>query len=242
VGVGRACRLWAVGLVGTTVVLAGAGPSALAAAPLPTGDQVAAAFYRERAGTFGANPGAKIVETGSFSTAPAGGDTVAFTWGKRPPPGYTPATATVLAQLAQGKVVAYFAVIRAHGVRTLRIVMAGGHVYTATTGCWAKSNAGASPFGTGTSFLFNDGGAHFSPLAQTGSSTVTKFTYTWAPGAQATETSAFGGGARTQVRVTVAVAGKSPFTIHKTLIPLLSAPKLPIPTPPAPSVPKPLCP
>ena len=82
----------------------------------------------------------------------------------------------------------------------------------------------------------------FSPLAKAGSSTVTTFTYAWTPGAQATETSAFGSGTRTPVRVTVRVAGKSPFTIHKTITPLLEAPKLPIPTSPAPPVPKPLCP
>jgi hypothetical protein len=229
-------------LVGLALVLGGAGSIARAAAPLPTGDQVAAEFYRARAASFAENAGAKIVETGTFSTAPAGGDTVAFAWGKTPPPGYTPATATILAQLAQGKIVAYAAVIRARGVRTLRVAMSGGRVYTTTTTCWSKSDAGASPLGTGTSFLFNDGGAHFEPLARAGSATVTTFTYTWGPGAQATESSAFGAGARTPVRVTVKVAGKQPFTIRKTITPLPVAPKLPVPTPPAPPVPKQLCP
>ena len=178
-----------------------------------------------------------IVETGFFFVRPEAHRSVGYWWGSIPPAGYTPAKATISARLDGGLIVAYLAELSAPGIRRLRIVMAGGAVFTATTRCWRASTATASPLGTGERYLFNDGGAHFAPR----SGDTVSFTYDWRRGATATETNAFTGKRPSRVAVSIAVAGPRPMSIHESIVPLAAAPPLPVPSPPARPTPKPLC-
>jgi hypothetical protein len=210
---------------------------AQAAAP-PTGDADAIAFYHEHADAYSRAPGMTLVETGFFFMRPSANRSVDYWWGSKPPAGYVAATATVRAQLIGGKIVAYLAQLRAPRVRQLRILMAGGQVFTRTTSCWKKSPAGASPFGTGERYVFNDGGAHFAPRA----GDAVTFTYPWVAGAKATETNAFTSREPSPVKISITVAGSRTLSIHKSIAPLGAAPSLPVPSPPARPAPKPMCP
>jgi len=214
--------------------------SAAAVAP-PTGDPAEIDFYEQQATAYTQVPGIKMVETGFFFMRPSANHSVDYWWGSKPPAGsyYRPATATISARLIDGKIVAYLAQLTAPKVHTLRILMAGGAVYTKTTRCWQKSTPGASPLGTGDRYVFNDGGAHF---VTTPGNTV-KFTYAWVPGTQATETNYFKSVAKpSPVVVSIKVGGSRSLTIHKSIAPLRAAPALPVPAPPARPAPKPLCP
>jgi hypothetical protein len=214
--------------------------SAQAVAP-PTGDPAEIDFYEQQANAYAQVAGMKMVETGFFYMRPSANRSVDYWWGSRPPAGqyYRPATATIRARLSGGKIVAYLAELTATKVRTLRILMAGGSVYTRTTGCWRKTTPGASPLGTGERYVFNDGGARF----VTSPGNTVKFTYAWVPGTQATETNYFKSAAKpSPVVVSIRVAGSRSLVIHKSIAPLRAAPALPVPAPPARPEPKPLCP
>jgi hypothetical protein len=213
--------------------------SAEAVAP-PTGDPAEIDFYEQQANAYTQVPGIKMVETGFFFIRPSANRSVDYWWGSRPPAGsyYRPATATIRARLIDGKIVAYLAQLTAPKVHSLRILMAGGAVYTRTTRCWRKSTPGASPLGTGERYVFNDGGAHFVP--SDGNSV--RFTYAWVPGTQATETNVFKGAKPARVEITIRVAGSRSLSIHKSIAPLRTAPALPVPAPPARPAPKPICP
>jgi hypothetical protein len=218
--------------------IVGAASSALAhAAPAPSGDSAAISFYGREAGTYAHLAGAKMLWSGFFFVRPGVDKGVDYWWGSKPPAGYTPATATVAARLSDGKIVAYLAQLTAPKVRRLRILMAGGAVFTSTTRCWKKSQASVSPFGTGERFIFNDGGAHFAPR----SGNRVTMTYQWAPGATATETTSFNASDPPGVDVSIEVGGRKPLSIHKSIRPLTGAPALPIPSPPLRPAPKPLC-
>jgi hypothetical protein len=220
-------------------VVAGLASSALAATP-PTGDARAIAAYHAQARAYAALPGARIVETGYFFVRKGAGTAVDYWWGSKPPAGYVAATATITARLDGGRIVAYLAVLKAANVRPLRILMAGASVFSSTTRCWNATRAGSSPLGTGTRYVFNDGGARFSPPAR-GSVSTTTFSYTWTAGARATETDVFASTPPSRVKVTIEVAGSQPLAIHKSITPLRRAPALPVPSPPRRPVPKPLC-
>jgi hypothetical protein len=211
------------------------------AASPPAGDQQAIGYYLARAQAYGKIPGARIVETGYFFVRDEGGTSVDYAWGNGRPAGYVPATGTIVARLDRGQIVAYLARLSAPHHRGVRVLMAGGAVYSSTAGCWRKTTAGASPLGTGENYVLNDGGATFRPLRTRGSSTTTTFTYKWIPGAPATETSVFGPNDPAPFHVTVVVKGAERMTIHKSVTPLKSVPKLPVPEPPGRPVPKPLC-
>ena len=210
--------------------------SAEAAAP-PTGDSNAIAFYHRQADAYTHAPGMTLVETGFFFMRPSTNRSVDYWWGSKPPAGYVAATAKVRAQLIDGKIVAYLAQLTAPKVRRLRILMAGGQVFTKTTRCWKRSTPAASPFGTGERYVFNDGGAHFAPRA----GAAVTFTYTWTPGAKATETNVFKSGNPSPVEISIEVRGTRSLSIHKSIAPLGDAPALPVPSPPAVPKPKPLC-
>jgi len=203
----------------------------------PSGDQAAIAFYRQKAAAYEHVPGATIVETGYFFVRPSPNGTVDYWWGTPPPAGYAPARVTIHARLGGGRIVAYLADLRAPHVKRLRIVMSGGAVFTRTGGCWARSKPTASPLGTGDRYVFNDGGASFAPR----SGTSVTFSYEWAPGDRATETSTFGSGATRRVDVAIRVTGRHRMLIRKSIVALRTAPALPVPSPPALPVPKPLC-
>jgi hypothetical protein len=211
--------------------------SARAVTP-PTGDAAAIRYFKRQAAVYAHVPSVKIVETGYFFLRPSAHASVDYAWGSRPPEGYTPATATISARLADGKFVAYLAVLKAPGVRRLRIVMAGGTVFTSTRRCWTRAKPSASPLGTGERYLFNDGGAHFAPRAA--SSLI--FTYAWTPGATATETVGYTARRPPSVDVSIKVAGAQSLSIHESIVPLKQAPPLPVPSPPALPRPKPICP
>lgn len=214
---------------------------ALAAATPPKGNRRAIAFYRHEADLFANLDGVHIVETGYLFLHADGGTRVSYTWGSGPLLGFRPATATVEAQMLEGRIVAYLAVLRAPRIRQLRILMAGGKVFTSTTRCWLSSDASGSPFGTGDSYLFNDGGSTFSPLVRTGQATTVGLTYRWSAGATARETDLFTATHPAPVHITIAVGGGLVLTVRKTIEPLTQAPVLPVP--PAPNLPrpKPLC-
>ena len=218
----------------------GAGALAAVVTP-PKGDHTAISFYGRQADAFAQLSGVRVVESGFFSVRPEGGTRVTYTWGAAPAVGFRPATATVDEQVAGGRIVAYLAVLRASKVRRLRIVMAGTEVYTSTTRCWRKSDASGSPFGTGERFVFNDGGATFSPLLRSGHSTTVRFTYPWTPGTTATETDVFTSARPAPVQITLAIGGARSLSIHKTIEPLAHAPVLPVAPVPAVPRPKPLC-
>jgi hypothetical protein len=227
-------RLFACALAAATVF----GAAYAEAAPPPLGDSAAIAFYHEQADAYSHVPGMTLVETGFFFMRPSANRSVDYWWGSKPPAGYVAATATVQARLIDGKIVAYLAQLKAPKIRQLRILMAGGQVFTKTTTCWRKSQPGASPFGTGERYVFNDGGARFARRAGNG---VT-FTYTWTPGAKATETNVFSAGSKpAPVKVAIKVAGARSLSIHKSISPLHAAPTLPVPSPPALPAPKPIC-
>jgi hypothetical protein len=223
-------------VVAATIVLGTASGQAQAIIP-PTGDRRAVNFFENEAATYADVAGVKLVETGYFFVRPAAQKSVSYWWGSLPPAGYTPATATVRAQLSDGKIVAYAADLKAPGVRRLRIVMAGSVVFTSTTACWNRSKPSASPLGTGERYLFNEGGANF--VSRTGD-TVT-FTYFWAPGATATETDVFTARHPSPVDISIKVGGRRPLSIRKSITPLAQAPQLPVPPPPARPAPKPIC-
>ncbi len=210
--------------------------SAEAAAP-PTGDAAAIAYYHEQADAYSHAPGMTMVETGFFFMRPSANRSVDYWWGSKPPAGYVAATATVRAQLLDGKIVAYLAQLKAPKVRRLRILMAGGQAFTRTTSCWKKTNPAASPFGTGDRYVFNDGGAHFAPRA----GDAVTFTYVWTEGANATETNAFKAAKPSPVKISIKVAGTRSLSIRKSIAPLAAAPVLPVPSPPARPKPKPIC-
>jgi hypothetical protein len=203
----------------------------------PTGDGPAILYFRQQAKAYARVPGATIVETGYYFVRTAAHGAVDYAWGNVPPAGYHPAKATIHARLSRGVIVAYLAEFKAPGVRRLRIVMAGGNVFTSTSRCWRKAKTAASPLGTGDRYLFNDGGAHFSPR----SGTSVTFTYTWSPGSTATQTNAFAKKKPAAVKVSVEVTGKQHMSIRQSIVPLHVAPSLPVPPPPGLPVPKPLC-
>jgi hypothetical protein len=217
--------------------------SALGAVKPPTGDTDAINFFRSQADAYLDVPGVKIVQTGYFFVRKGKGTSVDYSWGQRPSDAaYKPAKATILARLLEGKVVAFLAKLQAPKVRTVRMLMAGGTVYISTTRCWKKSEPAASPFGTGEKFIFNDGGAHYSPLKESGSRTAVTFTYAWTPGSSASETSTFGPGKAPAFDVTITVSGRDRLSVHKWVTPLAKTPALPVPPPPLRPQPKPICP
>jgi len=130
--------------------------------------------------------------------------------------------------MLEGRIVAYLAVLRAPRIRRLRILMAGGKVFTSTTRCWLSSDASGSPFGTGNSYLFNDGGSAFSPLVRTGKATTVGLTYRWSAGATARETDLFTAAHPAPVHITIAVLGGLALTVRKTIEPLMQSPALPV--------------
>jgi hypothetical protein len=212
------------------------------AAPPPNGDKTAIGYYLARAQAYGKIPGAKIVETGYFFVRDEGGTSVDYAWGNGRPAGYVPAKGTIVARLSGGQIVAYLAQLSAPHHRGVRVLMAGGAVYSSTAGCWRRTVPSASPLGTGENYVLNDGGATFRPLQTHGSSTTATFTYEWIPGAPATETSVFGPNDPSPFHTTVVVTGAERMTIRKSVTPLQSVPKLPVPVPPGRPVPTPLCP
>jgi hypothetical protein len=225
------------------VLVAGVLVSAsIAAVEPPTGDTEAIDFFRSKAGAYLDVPGAKIVETGYFFVRKGKGTSVNYSWGEKPVTGYKPASATILASLVDGKIVAYLAELRAKGVRKVRVLMAGGTVYISTTRCWKKSEPSSSPLGTGDKYIFNDGGAHYLPLKRSGDATAVTFTYGWTPGSRATETSTFGPGKAPAFDVTITVSGRHPLSVRKSVKPLAKTPALPVPSPPLRPQPKPICP
>ena len=226
-------RLFASALAAATLL----GAAYAEAAPPPLGDSAAIAFYHAQADAYSSVPGMTLVETGFFFMRPSANHSVDYWWGSKPPAGYVAATATVRARLIDGKIVAYLAQLKAPKVRQLRILMAGGQVFTKTTSCWRKTQPGASPFGTGDRYVFNDGGARFGPRA----GNAVTFTYLWTPGATATETNVFSTGKPSPVKVSIKVAGTRSLSIHKSIAPLRAAPSLPVPSPPARPAPKPIC-
>jgi len=238
---GFASRVRGVELVAALLFVPVAVAAAGVSAAPPTGDVTAIRFFKERADAYAELSGVKIVQTGYFSMRRGRGSSVDYTWGRRTPAGYVPARATIFARLGRGRIVAYLAELRAPGVRKLRVLMAGGHVYTWTTSCWRKQSASASPLGTGERYLFNDGGVRYLPLSRRGTRTTVTFTYQWVPGARARETSAFATGKAPRVTVTIRVTGAQKLTFRKELTPLRKAPKLPVPEPPGLPVPKPVC-
>jgi hypothetical protein len=203
----------------------------------PTGDGPAILFFRNQARAYMKVPGATIVETGYYFLRSSAHGAVDYAWGNVPPTGYHPAKATIHVQLSRGLVVAYLAEFKAPGVRRLRIVMAGGNVFTSTSRCWRKAKPGASPLGTGDRNQFNDGGAHFSPR----SGTSVTFTYTWAPGSTASQTNVFSKKKPAAVKVSIEVTGKERMSVKQSIVPLRAAPSLPVPSPPARPAPKPMC-
>ena len=184
---------------------------------------------------------ARIVETGYFFVRRGPGTSVDYSWGRQPAVGYVPATATILARLTGGKIVAYLAKLRARGVRTVRVLMVGGRVYSATIGCWRQLEPTASPLGTGETYLFNSGGARFLRLGERAGKTAVGFTYAWIPGARAKETSTFGRRPPLAADVSIRVTGAQSLSIRKSITPLAKAPPLPVPPPPHQPAPKPLC-
>ncbi len=236
-GRGRGVLLIAVVVAAGIVVSASIG-----AAKPPTGDTDAIASFRTQADAYRHVPGVKIVETGYFFVQPGKGTTVDYSWGQKPPAGSKPATATILAQLLEGKYNAYLAKLTAPGVRPVRVLMAGSNVYISTTRCWRRSEASASPLGTGERYVFNDGGAHYLPMKKNGATTSITFTYGWTPGSRAAETTTFGSGKTPPFTVAIAITGKESLNVHKSVTPLAKAPALPVPSPPLRPVPKPLCP
>jgi hypothetical protein len=215
--------------------------ASLAAVAPPTGDKPAIAFYKRAVGPYSRLPGAKVVETGYFFGHPAGGKSVDYSWAHPPKPGFVPQTATILERLIDGQVVAYLAELTAPNLRRVRILMAGGSVFVSSGKCWNKAGTTSSPLGTGDAFLFNDGGARFSPLVRTGGSTIATFTYSWNPGAQAVETTTFSAGPTPSVHTVIEVTGTERMSIVKKITPLTTAPDLPVPSPPGLPVPKHLC-
>ena len=208
----------------------------------PRGDPKAIAFYRHQADAFSNLDGVRIVESGFFFVHADGGTRVTYSWGAKPPAAFRPATATVDVQVLEGRVAAYLAVLEATKVRRLRVLMAGGEVWTSTTRCWRKSDASGSPFGTGDRFVFNDGNAVFAPLVRSGRATATVgLTYQWSPGATASETDVFASTRPAPVRITIAIRGARSLLIHKTITPLAHAPVLPVAPVPNVPRPKPLC-
>lgn len=234
----RACRL-AVAIAAP--VAAALASAATTAAARPLGDRPAIRFYDARAAAYADVAGAKIVETGYFFVRPEGGTSVDYAWGNGRPAGYVPATGTIVARLLDGKIVAYLAQLRAPRIRSVRVLMAGGEVYSSTAGCWQRVLPSASPLGTGDAFVLNDGGARFLPLRKSGSSTVTTFTYDWVAGARAVETSTFARHDPAAFSVSVIVKGAEKLSVHKSVTPLRTPPKLPVPSPPGLPIPKPLC-
>ncbi len=207
----------------------------------PTGSRPAILFFRQEVGNFNGVPGIRMVETGYFFGIPSGRGSVRFIWAQPPPAGYQPQTATILAQLSGGKIVAYLAQLTARGLPRVRVLMSAGTVYLSSGKCWTKATASASPLGTGDRFLLNGGGARFLPLHRAGRSTSTIFTYPWGPASHARETDTFGPGNAPTVHVTIEVTGAQKLHIQRTIHPLASAPTLPVPAPPAAAEPKPLC-
>ncbi len=226
---------------GLAVVIAALVAAALASAAPPLGDRTAIRFYDARAAAYADLAGVEIVETGYFFVRPEGGTSVDYAWGNGRPAGYVPATGTIVARLLDGKIVAYLAKIHAPRIRSVRVLMAGGEVYSSTEGCWQRGLPTASPLGTGDAYVLNDGGARFRPLRKSGSATVTTFTYDWATDASAVETSTFAPHDPAAFSVSIAVKGAERLSVHKSVTPLRTPPKLPVPSPPGLPVPKPLC-
>jgi hypothetical protein len=240
VNAGSSRRGRGVGFVAAALAAGGIASTAIGAVTPPTGDTTAIGFFRDKANAYTDLAGAKIIETGYFFVRKGEGTSVDYWWGRRPPAGYVPATATILVRLTDGKIAAYLAELRAPKIR-VRVLMSGGTVYFSTAGCWEKSQPTASPLGTGDNYVFNYGGAHFLPLSKSGATTAVTFTYDWAPSARATETSTFRTNSSLAFTVTIMVAGAQSLSIHKSVTPLSKAPALPVPLPPLRPVPKPLC-
>src|SRR5579885_1235171 len=102
----RARSLRSAAIAAAAAALASA---ALAATAPPTGDRAAIRFYATQANAYAALPGVRIVETGFFYLHKNAGTSVSYAWGNGPQPGYTPATGTILVQLANGHIAAYLA-------------------------------------------------------------------------------------------------------------------------------------
>jgi hypothetical protein len=230
-----------VSLVATSVAAAVLVTAALAAVAPPTGNKRAIAFFKREVAHYSPLPGAKVLETGYFFVAPSGSGSVRFWWGRPPPPGFVPATATILELLSNGRIVAYLAQLAAPKVRRVRVLMVGGSVFISSSKCWRKAPVTSSPLGTGETFLFNDGGTYFLPLVSGTESAAATFTYTWNPGAQARETDTFSRGATPTVSVAIEVSGAQRMHVEKEITLLSTAPVLPAPSPPALPAPKPLC-
>jgi hypothetical protein len=211
------------------------------AAVSPTGDRSAIVFYNQEVAYYAPLPGARVVETGYFFVHPNGGTSGGLWWGRPPPHGYMPGTATILEHLSSGKIVAYLAQFTGPKVQRLRVLMADGSVFLSTSRCWRKAPATTSPLGTGEAFLFNDGGTHFLPLVSGTASSAATFTYTWNPGAQARETDTFSPGSRPTVNTAIQVTGAQRMKITIKITPLATAPALPVPSAPLVPLPKPLC-
>lgn len=229
-----------------SVAIAALGVAVLAAAAAagvspPTGSRAAIDVYSRQANAFAGLPGVRIVESGFFFVRPGAGTTVAYVWGSRPAGAYRPATATLSALVRGGRIVSYLAVLRARGVRRLRILMAGSDVFTSTTSCWRRTTAAGSPWGTGDRYVFNDGGATFAPPSRHGRTTTVRFTYPWTAGATATETNVFSSTRPAPVHITIAVRGARSLSIRKTIVPLAHPPALPVAPAPAVPRPKPIC-
>jgi hypothetical protein len=238
---GTSIRRCGIGFLAAVLAVGGTAVAAAGAVVPPKGDQAAIAAYNHEAVVYNHLAGAKIIESGYLYVTKGKGTSVDYGWGGKVPVDYVPATATILVRLIDGKIDSYLAELRAPGVRKLRILMASGAVYSSTTRCWAKSKPSASPFGTGESYLFNDGGTHFLPLRKSGAKATVTFTYDWVPGAHATETSSFRTVDPSGVAVAIAIKGTRSLSIHKWITPLLKAPALPVPAPPLPPVPTPIC-
>jgi hypothetical protein len=228
-------------LAAGVAVAAGLAGAAFAITP-PTGDQAAITFFKQEADAYASIPGAKIVTTGYFSMRFNGGTSVSYSWGAPPPAGYRPATVTVVERLKGGKISAYIATVTAPKMPRLRILLADGKVYDSVGSCWNRSHASSSPYGTGERFLFNNGGAKFQPLAPgAAGSTTSTYSYSWVPGAPATQTDTFSGGTPPTVTTRIAVSGRMKLSIHTTITPLRTAPPLPVVPAPGGPTPKPLC-
>ena len=212
-----------------------------AAATPPKGDARAIQFFSSQFQAYEDVPGVRIVETGYFSLKRLAGSNVSYRWSQPTPRGYTPATAEILAWLDGAKITAYMATLSAPKIRHVRVLMSGGSVFVASANCWHKSDASASPFGTGEIYLLNDGGAVFQPLVRSDTTSVVTFSYDWSAGSKATEVTTFTNHNPPAMTTKITVTGKQAMTIRKTITPLAAPPTLPVSPPPALPRPTPRC-
>jgi len=227
--------------VAFALLAAGTLASVAVAVTPPKGDTKAIQFFSSQFQAYQDVPGVRIVESGYFSVKRLNGSNVSYRWSQPTPRGYTPATAEILAWLDGTRITAYLATLSAPKIRHVRILMSGGSVFVASARCWHKSNANASPFGTGELYLLNDGGAVFQPLVKTDTTSVVTFSYDWSAGSKATEVTTFTNHTPPAMTTQITVTGKQAMTIRKTITPLASPPALPVSPPPALPRPTPRC-